>query len=122
MESEFTKYAASNNLEIELIVDVIKYEKPTDSYSFFKSFVESSIKNPNKNYDIYIYDSKYVNLYSPYLLDLNINLPKDHIELYNSKIIKETCTYKDKLLGLVIHINIKLIKISNKILKLYSFY
>jgi len=57
-------------------------------------------KNDNL-YDIYIYNSKYTNIFGPYLLHLKNNLLKKYIKMYNSKIIKETCIYKEELVELV---------------------
>jgi len=109
-----------------------KFENPSDSYTNFKSLVESSLKKSNdrtsineimnNKYDLYIYNNKYTNIYAPYLIDLKKHLPKEYIEMFNSKVVKETCTYENKLnkedevVGLVIfnNINNKLI-INNKL-------
>jgi len=116
-ELQFSKYAEKNNLNITIKVELMKFVSPSDSYANFKSLVETSLKKSNnindknstneinnKIYDIYIYDNKYTKIYGPYLLDLKDNLPKEYIELYDSKIVSEVCTYKDKLVGLVIFI------------------
>ena len=81
------------------------YDKPTDAFEYFKSLVESSVKKQSNPFDVYLYDSKHINVYGPLLLNLNLNLPKEHIEMYDSKVLKEECTYKDELVGLVILIN-----------------
>ena len=118
-EQDFGKYAEENNLNITIKVELMKFINPSDSYANFKSLVESSLKKSNninndKNsnneihstkFDIYIYDSKYTNIYGPYLLDLKNNLPEEHIEMYNPKVVSEICTYKDKVVGLVLLIN-----------------
>jgi len=93
----------------------MEFENPTDSYANFKSLVETSLrksndltsKNSNK-YDLYTYSIQYTNIYAPYLLNLKKHLPNEYIEMFNSKVIKETCTYKnelskeDEVVGLVI--------------------
>jgi len=94
--SEFKLYAQRNNLDFEIEIQSLIYEKPSDSYSFFKLFVEQSLKKQNNTFDVYFYDTKYTNLYGPYLLDIQDKLPKEYIELFNSKIINEECIYKDK--------------------------
>jgi len=101
MEKGFSEYAIKNNLDIELDLEIIKYDKPTDSYSYFKSLVESLIKKPQRPYEIYFYESKFTNIYGKYLLNLNDYLPKDHIKMYDSRVLSEECTYKDKLVGIV---------------------
>jgi len=99
----------------------MKFTNPSDSYANFKSLVESSLKKSNNIYndsnneihstkfDIYIYDNRYTNIYGPYLLDLKDNLPKGFIEMYDSKIVSELCTYNDKVVGLVIFLKIYII-------------
>jgi len=105
MENEFREYAANNNLNITLNVVVLKYEKASDSYSFFKSFIESSLKKQNSPYDIYFYNSIHINLFGPYLLNLINELSEEYINIYNSKILTKECYYKDKLIGIVMFIN-----------------
>jgi len=116
MKDEFNEYSAKNNLNITIELDLLNFDNPSDSYSYFKFLAESSLKKSNngisnKKFDVYYYSNRYTKLYAPYLLDLNDNLPKEHIEMYNSKVIKETCSYKDKsngiekLVGLVRNIN-----------------
>jgi len=115
MEKRFGIYAENNNLNISITLDILKYEKPTDSYSYFKSLVESMLKKTNNPYDIYVYNSKYIDIYGPYLLNLSLNFPKEHIEMYDSIILKDECTYieNNELVGLVIIIIIIII-INNK--------
>jgi len=98
----------------------MKFENPLDSYLNFKSLVESSLKKSNdktssnnNKYDLYTFSNRYTDIYAPYLLDLKKNLPKEFIEMYNSEIIKGTCTYRneedeEEVVGLVIFIIIYL--------------
>jgi len=108
LKNDFNNYSEINNLNITLEFEILKYDKPTDSYVFFKQFIESSLKkstnkNNNKAYDIYFYDNKYLNIYGPYLLDLKDLIPKDYIEMHDPRVIKEICTYNDTaLVGFVI--------------------
>ena len=105
MEEGFNQYAARKNLNITLNVDILIYDKPTDAYKYFISLVESSLKKNSVKYEIYFYDNAYSDMYGPYLLNLNNNLPKEHIEMYDTKILNETCYYKDELVGFVMFIN-----------------
>jgi len=103
-ENAFKKYMEKKNLNITLNIEVMIFENPSDSYANFKSLVETSLRKSNdktsnnKNkYDIYVYSNQYTNIYAPYLLDLKNFLPKEYIAMYNSKVVKETCTYKNEL-------------------------
>jgi len=101
--NEFNAYAKEKNLNFKLKIDYVKYEKAVESYHYFKSIVEELLKkNKNGNrYDLYFYDNDYKAEYSPYLMDLNYILTEQHINLYDPKIIKDTCIYHNKLIGLV---------------------
>jgi len=104
IENEFSEYAAKKKLNITIKLDEILYDKPSDSFSYFKSLVESLLKN-NKNespYDIYFFNSKYTSIYGPYLLNLSSNIPKEIIETFNPNVLREECTYNDELVALVI--------------------
>jgi len=63
--------------------------------------VESLLIKKNKHYDIYFYENTSLSLYSPFLLDLNEHLPKSFINLYDPKVVRELCTYDDRLIGIV---------------------
>ena len=103
IEEEFNGYAEQNNLNFTVNVELVVYDKPTDTYSNFHQLTESFLKKNRNKYDIYYYDSKYSNVFGPYLADLKYLLPKDIIDIYDPKIINETSIYEDKLIGLVIY-------------------
>ena len=113
IKGQFLKYAKEKNLDITINMEIMKFENPSDSFEIFKSLVESSLKKSNiiekanstNKFDMYFFDMKYTDIYGPYLLDLNKNLPKEHLDMYSSETIKDACSYKDELVGLVIFIN-----------------
>ena len=87
-------------------MELLKYDKPSDSYSYFTSFVESLL-NKNKNnkpYDMLFYDNKFTDIYNPYLLNLKHELLEKYIEKFDSKIVNEIYTPEGELVGLVIFI------------------
>ena len=93
------------------------FENPAELYANFQSVVEASLKKSNdktyhnNKYDLYTFNNQYTNIYAPYLLNLKKHLPKEYIEMFNSKIVNETCTYENELnkekeiVGLVIFNN-----------------
>jgi len=90
-------------------IEIINYET-----TGFESSVESLFKQ-SKKYDIFTYEiinSKYI---APYLLDLREQLPKEHIDIYNSNLISETGIYNNKLIGLPLDLSYGVFY-SNKIL------
>jgi len=98
---DFNQYANSNNLDIKIIPENVQFENAIDCHDKFKTLVEDILKK-NK-YDLYLYDSFYRKYYSPYLLDLKKYLPQSYIDMYNPRIIEESCIFEDKLIGLVIY-------------------
>lgn len=77
------------NNNLKFVVDVLRYDKPSDLYSFFKTLVETSLKKQNSHYNIYYYDSKHVNIYGPYLLNLVNELPDEYLDIYDTKVLEE---------------------------------
>ena len=85
----------------------MKFDNPSDSYTSFKSLVESLLKRSNsrtsikdnKTFDMFFYNNKYTDIYAPYLLDLKKNLPKEYIEMFILKVIEETCIFENELDG-----------------------
>jgi len=69
-----------------------------DNYSIFVNYF---LKRKSTKYDIFFFYSSFTDIHGPYLLNLNRWLPKEHIEMFDSGIISNSCTYKDKLVGLV---------------------
>jgi len=119
LEKEFNDYAEVNNLNVTVKFEVMIFENPSEAYENFKLVAETSLKKTNnhKKYDMYFYDNKYTNIYGPYLLDLKNLVPKEHVDIFNPDIIRDSCVYKDKLIGLptyviyeVLYSNIELLK------------
>jgi len=102
-EKNFEKYAIENNFNITIHVETMKFENARDSNQSFTSVVESSLKKSNK-FDIYFYDNRYTYIYGPYLLNLKGILPKEYINMFNSRVLEEIGTYNDSLVGIVMFI------------------
>ena len=102
MIKDFNKYSLENNINIEIKLNLVSSDNSTSIVTDYGSMIESVIKkSKNNKYHIYFYDNVYTYLYGPHLLDLYNYISKDHIDLYESKIIDYTCKYKEKLVGLV---------------------
>ena len=98
----------SNQVDSEIpFLNIIKQKFPDANIEIieydsrgFESTVESIFKE-SKKYDIFTYEIKNAKYIAPYLSDLREQLPKEHIDMYNSNLISETGIYNDKLIGLV---------------------
>eukprot|EP00833_Pecoramyces_ruminatium_P003044 jgi/Orpsp1_1/1177076/evm.model.c7180000060115.1 len=97
MIDDFNEYSNRNNLNITVTLNTYRITGDFDSFGLT---LESLFLKRSNKYDIYYYDSVYTQKYGAYLLDLKKYLPKEHIEMYDSKLLSESCTYGEKLIGL----------------------
>jgi len=114
---DFNKYAEENNIDIYINMKVVQ---KSDSFEAFGSQVEQTLKKKNNKYDIYYYDNGYTQKYGPYLLNLKKYLSKDHIGIYDPKILEMACEYDDALVGLPFMVTFSLLYSNNKLLKKYD--
>ena len=105
--NQFNKYAKKKNLDISIELNLLTIYNSTFSLNDFGSMVEALFKKKNK-YELYFYDNVYTTKYGKYLLNLKEWIPKNTLDLYDQKIISETCYYNEKLVGLVINSIIKI--------------
>jgi len=96
--NDFNEYSAQQNLNITLELTVYRSSNVHDDYA---SYIESILKKKGNKFDIYFYDNSYTTVYGNYLLNLKNYLDPSHTEIYDPKIISETCIYENKLVGLV---------------------
>ena len=59
----------------------------------YGEMLETVLKKKKPKYDLFFYDYIYSQKFGQYLLDLEEWIPKKHIDLYNEKILKDTCLY-----------------------------
>jgi len=96
------KYAKENNLDIEL--KLVLFDETNSNYGeeFYSTTVYSWLNRQTSKYDVYIYDPLFTRRYTPYLLDLQEYLPKEHMAMYTSTSeAKNSCYYDEKWVGLV---------------------
>jgi len=120
LEQEFNAYTKSKNLDVTVNVELLIFDKPTDSYTNFKSLIVSLFKKSNNTYDIFYYDSLYSFIFGPYLLNLKDYLPKEFIGMYDPKIINETCTNQDSIVGLPVNISYEVLYSNKRLLSKYG--
>ncbi|KAL6589009.1 hypothetical protein U3516DRAFT_653405 [Neocallimastix sp. 'constans'] len=94
--NQFNKYAKKKNLDISIELNLLTIYNSTFSLNDFGSMVEALFKKKNK-YELYFYDNVYTTKYGKYLLNLKEWIPKNTLDLYDQKIISETCYYNEKL-------------------------
>ena len=67
----------------------------------FGIMVEGLLRRKKDKYDIFFYDNSYTSTFGPYLLDMSKYLDKDHIDMYDQRILSQIGYLGDKLVGLV---------------------
>ncbi|KAL6598131.1 periplasmic binding protein-like II [Neocallimastix sp. 'constans'] len=118
MINDFNEYSIKKELDIYVDLTVISN---SDSYESYASMVQALLMKKNNNkYDLYYYDNAYTQEYGPYLLDLEKYLPKDHIDMFNSKLLSQSCIYENKLVGLPYTTAYTLLYSNTKLLKKYN--
>jgi len=123
VEDEFNKYSLNNKLNVTLNIEMMKFESPGDSYDNFRLLVESLLKKSvinNDKFDLYFYDLRFSDIYGPYLLDLKEYLPEEYLQMYNSRVVNETCYYKNKLVGLPFYISYEILYSNKELLSDYD--
>ncbi|ORX79299.1 periplasmic binding protein-like II [Anaeromyces robustus] len=100
--TEFNEYAEKNNLNITVKLNLFSNINSVLSLEDYGSMLESLLEKKSEKYDILFYNNMFIPRIGKYLSDLNDFLPKEHLEMYDSKMKSDFCSYKDKLVGLPI--------------------
>lgn len=105
MSKKWNDYAKENGIDIELLVNSYSSLNSTTSFDDFGNSMEYLLNKGNKKYDIFFFDPMFTKKYSPYFVNLEEYLPKEHMDLYSKGIAPKICTYDGKWVGLVCIIN-----------------
>ncbi|ORX75704.1 periplasmic binding protein-like II [Anaeromyces robustus] len=116
----FNNYSKENNLNIIINIDLFTRNNASLVESSFILTEESYLKRKSDKYDIYFYDNIYTPRLGPYLIDLNNYLSKQHIDMYDEKIISQIGYLNNKLVGLPVSLDISVIYANLSILNKYN--
>ncbi|OUM61738.1 hypothetical protein PIROE2DRAFT_12195, partial [Piromyces sp. E2] len=116
----FNKYSKENELNITLHLNLITTSNSTSEINYYGSMLESLLLKHDVKYDFIFYDNIYSSRYGPHLLSLNELLTKRHINMYNTEITKQSCSYQDKLVGLPIMLDYSVLYSNKNLLKKYN--
>jgi len=100
---DFNSYSEKNNLDIIIHLNLLTILNTTYSFTSYGSMIENLLRKKSQKYDIFFYDNLYTLKYAPHLLDLNNEIPNELLNKYDKDIIANTCSYDDRLVGLVIN-------------------
>jgi len=101
---DFNQYSATNNLGVKININLLTNLNSTISIASYESTIENLLNKNKTNYDIYFYDNIYTPIIGKYLLNLKEYIYDDedyNLDMFDPKIISESCMYKDKIVGLV---------------------
>ncbi|ORX65318.1 periplasmic binding protein-like II [Anaeromyces robustus] len=116
----FNEYSNKNNLNITLKLNLLTKKNSTISYNDFGSLIEVLLKKKTQKYDLYLYDNLYTPVYGQYLLDVKNLLPQEHINMFNPKLLNQTCYYNDELVGLPLTLTYSVFYSNQKLLNKYN--
>ncbi|OUM56508.1 hypothetical protein PIROE2DRAFT_18865 [Piromyces sp. E2] len=120
LKNEFKKYATENDLDIDLMIELHTNSNFTVLTSDFEQLIISLFKKKSTKYDIIFYDHIYTTKFGSYLENLKNYLPKNHIEMYESRILKITSFYGDQLVGLPITLDFTVLYSNPEYLNKYN--
>jgi len=117
--NEFNKYSDERNLDIELVMTYFTDSNDTIGYNDYSSTLSLFTKKNNK-YDVFAYDPLYLNIFSPYLLELDEYLPKELMDLYSSEVNKKLVYHDGHYRGLPLMLMLSVLFSNNELLQRYD--
>ncbi|KAG4085088.1 periplasmic binding protein-like II [Neocallimastix lanati (nom. inval.)] len=117
---DFNSFSSENNLNINVKLNLFSNLNSTINYNDYASMIEVLLKRNSRKYDIYLYDNIYTENYGKYLIDLKKYLPEDHIKMYDSNVLSQTCSYNNKLVGLPISLGYSVLYVNQVLLNKYN--
>eukprot|EP00833_Pecoramyces_ruminatium_P004495 jgi/Orpsp1_1/1178527/evm.model.c7180000065669.2 len=95
-------YTKENNLDIDVKMEVLYPGVSTMLVENYGATLHSLFLRHSTKYDIYFYYSAYSKKYGEYFEDIRKYVPKEHLDMLDQGILKNTCTSRDNtLVGLV---------------------
>jgi len=98
---EFSKYAKTNNIEIDIKLNTLSNSNSTVTADSVKTLLRTLYAREDIKYDLFFFDNQDIKDLDNYLLDLRNEISEDRIELYDPDILSLTCNTNNKLVGLV---------------------
>ncbi|ORX75706.1 hypothetical protein BCR32DRAFT_249347 [Anaeromyces robustus] len=118
---DFNQFSKETNLNITIYLNLFTRHNATlENKSGFLYTQETYLKKKSNLYDIYFYDSVYTPQLGSYFIDLSQYLSKEHINIYNEKIIFEVCYLNNKLVGLPVTLDFSVLFSNTSILNKYN--
>jgi len=106
LAKDFNEYSKEMKLDIELNLVALTQLNSTTYIGNYSSMIETLIKKRSKKYDIYFYYGSYTEEYGMHFEDLKGYLSQEFINNFEQETIESVCTYKDKIVGFPVLIDI----------------
>ncbi|ORX79451.1 hypothetical protein BCR32DRAFT_246384 [Anaeromyces robustus] len=116
----FNQYSIKKNLDIIVDLTILSDDNSSAEVNNVYTSVDSLLKKKSKKYDIYIYLATYSEQYGPHFVDLSEWIQKENIDLYDSKLVKDSCLYDNKIIGLPISIDVSALYSNTGLLEKYG--
>ena len=122
MVNDFNAYAKEKGLNIKLDLILFTSENSTIEVKDYEAQLDSIFSRRSNKYEIIFFDNIYTSKFGPHLLDLReLNIPKEHLDMYLDGIASRTCVHNNRVVGLVIIIIIIILIIILLYLFIYLF-
>ncbi|ORX84161.1 periplasmic binding protein-like II [Anaeromyces robustus] len=118
--NEFNKYSEENGLDVQVNLNLISKLNGTSLIDGYGSMLETLLIKKSTRYDLFFYDNCDTFILGSHYIDLYDWLSKDHIDMYDMNIIKQTCFYNDKLVGLPVSIDLNVLYYDTEIFEKYN--
>ncbi|ORX59104.1 hypothetical protein BCR36DRAFT_276257, partial [Piromyces finnis] len=99
---DFSTYSKNSGLNITLSITFITLSQSNDQNNDYISMIDFLFSRKSNKYDLYFFDAVYSNRYSPFLENLDVWLPSQHLEIFNSGVASKYClNSKNQFISLV---------------------
>jgi len=117
----YNEYSKENNIGITVDLTVIDPNKATADLENYGTTIDSLLMRKKQKYDVYFFFSTYTKKYDSSLLNLEDYLPKESIEVFDKKILKEGCSSSDnKIVALPVFLDISTLFSNQELLTKYG--
>jgi len=121
LSNDFNEYCREKGMDIYVQLEVLTPKISTTEFENYGTTIEALLsKKKNPKFDIYFYYSAYSEKFGNHFLNLKDYIPEEYIKGFDERILKETCSYNNELVGLPIHMDVSTLFSNQELLLKYN--